>query len=73
MRRFADDNGREWTAVIGRASYGDMALLFSRAGSVDVLTVPLEAGSAAAGRDLLTALTDSELREHLARARPWGE
>ena len=71
MRRFSDADGVEWTVVLGKASYANMALLFSRAGSTDILCTPLEADSAAGARDVLREFADAELRERLAEARPW--
>lgn len=73
MRRFHDAGGVEWTVVLGRASYGEITLLFSRSGSIEVFSVPLEADTAAAGRDFLSALDDDDLRARLADARPWHE
>ncbi len=73
MRRFQDTGGVEWTVVLGRASYGEITLLFSRAGSIEVFTTPLEAETAAAGHDVLAALADDDLRERLTDARPWHE
>lgn len=73
MRRFVDAGGVEWTVVLGRASYGEITLLFSRAGSIEVFTTPLEADTAASGRELLDALADEDLRARLLDARPWHE
>jgi len=73
MRRFTDEHGAEWTAVLGRASYGEMSLLFTRSGSLDVFSAPLEADSAAGGRDFLATLADEDLRARLATARPWAD
>ena len=73
MRRFQDARGVEWTVVLGRASYGEITLLFSRAGSIEVLSTPLEAETAAGGRDVLAGLADDELRARLSAARPWDE
>lgn len=71
MRRFTDDAGTVWTAVLGRASYGEISLLFSRAGSIEVFSTPLETGTAAEGRDWLAELDEADLRARLAEARPW--
>jgi len=73
MRRFTDEGGVEWTAVLGRASYGEMTLLFTRAGSHDVFSAPLETDTAASGRDYLAGLADADLRARLAGAEPWAE
>lgn len=73
MRRFLDEQGREWAAAIEAASYGEARLLFSPAAGTDVLAVPLDTGSTAAGRALLDDMSDDELRRRLAVARPWGE
>lgn len=73
MRRFTDDGGEEWTAVLGRASYGEMTLLFTRAGSRAVLSAPLEADTAAGGRDFLAELNDEDLRARLETAHPWDD
>lgn len=73
MRRFHDAGGVEWTVVLGRASYGEITLLFSRAGSVEVFGTPLEADTAAAGHDFLVTLAEDELRARLADARPWHD
>lgn len=73
MRRFHDAGGVEWTVVLGRASYGEITLLFSRAGSIEVFSTPLEADTTAAGHDFLIALGEDELCARLADARPWHE
>lgn len=73
MRRFHDAGGVEWTVVLGRASYGEITLLFSRADSIEVFGTALEADTTAAGHDVLTALAEDELRARLADARPWHE
>lgn len=73
MRRFQDAGGVEWTVVLGRASYGEITLLFSRAGSIEVFTTLLEAETAAGGHDLLAGLADEDLRARLLEARPWHE
>lgn len=73
MRRFHDADGIEWTAVLGRASYGEITLLFSRSGSIEVFSTPLEADTTAAGQDFLIALDDDDLRARLLDARPWHE
>jgi len=73
MRRFTDEGGDEWTAVLGRASYGEMTLLFSRTGSHDVFSAPLETDTAAGGRDYLAELPEDELRARLAGAHPWSD
>lgn len=73
MRRFHDAGGVEWTVVLGRASYGEITLLFSRADSIEVFGTALEADTTAAGQDVLTALAEDELRARLADARPWHE
>lgn len=73
MRRFHDAGGVEWTVVLGRASYGEITLLFSRADSIEVFGTPLEADSSAVGRDFLIELAEEELRARLADARPWHE
>lgn len=71
MRRFTDECGQEWSAVLGRASYGEMTLLFTRAGTSDVLSAPLETDTAAGGRDLLAEMADDDLRARLEAASPW--
>lgn len=71
MRQFVDGAGMEWTAVLGRASYGEMMLLFSRRGTSAVYESPLEAATAAEGDDLLRTLADEVLRERLAQSIHW--
>lgn len=73
MRRFTDAGGEEWTAVLGRASYGEMTLLFTRRGSSDVLSAPLEVDTAASGRGYLAGLAEDDLRARLASAEPWAD
>lgn len=72
MRRFTDADGARWTVALMQASYGEQALVFTPTGSSAVYACPLEAETAAGGHDFLAGLSDAELRERLAGARPWG-
>lgn len=71
MRRFVDDHGIEWTVALGRASYGEMTLLFSARGNDAVYVVALEAATSAEGQDLLASLEVVDLRRRLAGAELW--
>ena len=73
MRQLVDELGRRWFVAVGKQSYGALVLLFDRRGATDVRECQLEAPSRVAAERELAALDETQLLEHLHRARPWGD
>ncbi len=71
MRRFRGADGLDWTAALWCGSYGEVMLIFSRAGSTELFQVQLEAESQAAGEALLFGLEEADLQQRLGDAEPW--
>jgi len=71
MRRFNDTTGVEWTAALWCGSYGEVRIVFSRTGSSEVFTTPLEAESLASGEVLLLEIADHDLCQRLDAAEPF--
>lgn len=71
MRRFRSSDGCDWTAALWCGSYGEVMLIFSRAGSTELFHLLLEVESQAAGEALLLGLDEGELLQRLAAAEPW--
>lgn len=70
MRSIEDHAGVTWDVAVGKASYGSMALLFSRRGDEDVRRCSIEASSRLEAERLLGAFDAETLRSKLAEASP---
>ncbi|WP_435103387.1 hypothetical protein [Arhodomonas sp. AD133] len=73
MRTLTDDNGRQWTAVVGRESYGVHVILFMASGGGAAMQAPLDSETWLEAERELEALDDGELQQRLSGAWPWGE
>ena len=71
MRRFLDEDGREWEVVVGKESWGTLVLLFSPVGGSAVRKAVIAAETLLAAHAELDAMTDDMLRTQLAGASPW--
>jgi hypothetical protein len=71
MRRFVDQQGREWDTVVGRGSWGAYLLLFAPIGGAGpIRQAPLEAASFDEALLELDALDDDALDSLLDRSIP---
>ena len=71
MRSFADEDGAQWEVFLGKASWGTLMLLFSRAGGGETRGSIMRAETALAANAELDALSDGELRARLRDSQPW--
>jgi hypothetical protein len=71
MRLIEDAEGRSWDVMVGRESWGALALIFSLRGDNENRTVPIAAETLRDAERELAALTDDDLRLRLADSRPW--
>lgn len=71
MRLIEDGEGRSWDVMVGRESWGALALIFSLRGDNENRTVPIAAETLRDAERELADLTDDELRLRLAESRPW--
>lgn len=71
MRRFCDESGIEWTVAVHGASFGEVMLLFARAGSEQMFQSPFEVESIGDAHFLLAELADVDLRRRLDEAEPF--
>jgi hypothetical protein len=70
MKRFHDEDGTAWDAVVGRASWGVFHLLFIPVDEGPIRQVPLEATSADEAERMLAGEDQSALVRLLGRSRP---
>ncbi len=71
MRRFVDQQGREWDAVVGRGSWGAYLLIFAPTGVTGpIREAPLTATSFDDALLELDALDDDALESLLDRSTP---
>ncbi|MDZ7809151.1 MAG: hypothetical protein U5L11_02150 [Arhodomonas sp.] len=74
MRTITDHNGRQWTAFVGRESYGVHMILFMPQTGGGAMQAPLDVDTWLEAEQRLAAMTEAELAEQLASsAWPWGE
>lgn len=74
MRRFSDTNGEDWDVQVGRESYGmHVALFMPVTGGGAVCQTMLAADTWLEAEQALSGASDDDLRDQLARARPWGD
>jgi hypothetical protein len=73
VRRFADDEGMPWDAVVGRESWGTLYALFvpvGRGRDEPVRQAMLTASGYEAAQAELAELNEAELRAMLRRSEP---
>lgn len=69
MRRFEDDGGGVWDAVVGRESWGAVVALFvPRSGSGPARQASIPAKGFEEATAWMESCTDDELRERLAES-----
>ena len=73
MRDILDDEGRAWTVLVGRESYGVQVLLFAAEGGGEVRKATLLADTRIDAEAELARYSDQNLRDRLAESSPWGE
>lgn len=74
MRDIADNEGRRWTAAVGRESYGMQVVLFvpvGGGGAGDVRKAMLASDTRLDAQREFDALADDDLIDMLARSVPW--
>lgn len=71
MRTFDDAAGRRWDAVLGKASYGTLVVLFTPRDGGEPRTSILQSETALEAERELGALSDDDLRDRLAGSAPW--
>lgn len=71
MLSMIDEDGNRWDVVVGKASFGNMVFLFSRADSDIVLQHAVTAGSRLEAERALRDMSVGELRRLLHHAQPW--
>jgi hypothetical protein len=71
VRRFTDDAGAAWEALVGKESFGTLVILFTpRAGGEPRKSILAAERPDDAEREL-DALSDDALRARLAESAPW--
>ncbi len=73
MRRFTDEHGRVWDAVVGRESWGTLYALFVPAGPADSRAVRqalLQGAGYEAAQQELDSMDDAALHALFATAQP---
>lgn len=74
MRTITDHEGCQWTAFVGRESYGVHMVLFMAQSGGGAKQAPLDVATWLEAEQIVGEATDDELRDWLARyAWPWGE
>ncbi|MQM39418.1 hypothetical protein KBTX_03444 [wastewater metagenome] len=74
MRTITADDGRSWTAFVGRESYGVHMVLFMPQSGGGACQVPLASATWLEAERELGSMTDEELLRCLnERSWPWGE
>lgn len=68
MRSIKGEDGRHWDVFVGKASYGEMMLLFACRDGDEVRKDPLASDNPLDAERALAALTESQLHERLRRA-----
>ena len=71
MRSLTDECGVRWDVAVGKESYGNLVLLFSRADSDMVLRATIAAASRLEAERTLRNANLDELRRLLSDASPW--
>jgi hypothetical protein len=72
MRDLVDADGRRWDVAVGRESWGTQVLLFACRDRPETRSFVLAAETPMEAERELDGLSDGELRERLAEARPVG-
>ncbi|MGN6706556.1 MAG: hypothetical protein ACTHJO_10915 [Rhodanobacter sp.] len=72
MRSFEDIHGDHWQAALLDASYGNVRLVFSRAGVGEIRQLALSAENLRVAEDELAAMDDARLRQLLGESEPWA-
>jgi len=72
MRSFDDSHGGHWQAALLNASYGNVLLVFSRAGDGEVRQLALPAENLRLAEDELATMDDARLRQLLGESEPWA-
>ncbi len=70
MRSIEDHSGATWDVAVGKESYGNMVLFFSRRGGREVRRVTIEANSRLEAERMLRSLETESLRSKLSASRP---
>src|SRR6185312_4174464 len=73
MRSFDDLHDGHWQAALLDASYGNVRLVFSRAGAGEIRQLALPAENLRVAEDELATMDDARLRQLLAESEPWVE
>jgi len=73
MRSIQDQAGVTWDVAVGKESYGNMVLLFSRRDHDEVRRVEIGANSRLEAERMLRAFDSEALRSRLAAASALGE
>lgn len=71
MRHYEDEQGRGWTVLVGRESYGMQVLLFFPDGGGEVLKALMAADTRLGGQQELDAMDAEDLAAALGSAVPW--
>lgn len=71
MLSITDKHGNLWEVAVGKASFGNLVLLFSRADSDIVLSHSVTASSRLEAEQALQDMDVRELRLLLREASPW--
>jgi hypothetical protein len=72
MRSILDQAGVTWDVAVGKESYGNMVLLFSRRDHEEVRRAEISASSRLEAERMLRAFDPDSLRSKLAAASAWG-
>ncbi|MCK8515500.1 hypothetical protein M0534_04015 [Methylonatrum kenyense] len=73
MRVFVDEQGRSWTASVGRESYGMLVVLLVPDGGSEVRKAMLAAETRLDAQQELQALSEGDLRDRLQVSVPWEQ
>ena len=73
MRRFTDEQGREWDATVGRESYGMQVFLFMPRDGSGVRKALMTADTWLDGERELDTMDEAALQERLGVSVPWEE
>lgn len=71
MRRFTDDAGADWEALVGKESFGTLVILFTPGAGGEPRKSVLAAERPDEAERELDALSDAELRARLSESAPW--
>lgn len=73
MKRFVDDQGREWDVVLGRESWGALLALFVPRGAGSARQARLKSSDYNAAQQALDRLDDAALAELLRNSEEKSE